>query len=122
MSNVSKTYASNKELGLNLNGVRVPHQHKGAIPPSAPKSHHHIANDGGWIRPLIRQTGWRVRCAQVGTCGGYDISVGSHVHKAFLPGMVDSVDFTVDEPGLIKVEHIGMLSNDWGALVISRVF
>nr|WP_115093677.1 hypothetical protein [Synechococcus sp. UW106] len=119
---IRKTYATNKQLGLNVNGIQVPYQHKGAIPPSAPKSPHHIANDGGWMRPLVRQTGWRVQCAQVGSCGGYEITIGTGIHKTILPGMGDKVDFTVDEPGVIRVEHIGMLCRDWSALVISRVY
>ena len=121
MSNVSKTYVSNKELGLNLNGVRVPHQHKGAIRASAPGSPNFVANDGGHIRPYSKQTGWRVRCAQVGTSGGFEISVGNHQHRTILPGMAP-VDFTLEELALVRVEHIGMLSREWGALVISRVF
>lgn len=120
MSPSSKTYATNKELGLNVNGVHVPHQNKGAIKPSAPGSQHFIANDGGYIRPLAKQKGWRVRCAQVGSFGGFEISVGNHQHRSILPGMVP-VDFTSEEMAIIKVEHIGMLC-DWGALVISRVF
>ena len=118
----SKTYATNKELGLNHNGVKEQARNKGAIPPSAPKSPHHIANDGGHIRPSKRQKGWHVQCAQVGSCGGFELSIGNYQHRAIVPGIVDRVDFTVDCPELIKVDHIGMLCRDWGALVISRVF
>lgn len=122
MSSASKTYASHQELGLNHNGVRTPYQSKGAISPSAPGSPHHIANDGGYIRSLKNQKGWRVQCSQVGKCGGFEVSVGHHNHKTIFPGMVDQVDFTIEEQAILKVEHIGMLGNDWGALVVSRVF
>ena len=116
-----KTYASNKQLGLNKHGIKEQIKHKGIIPPSVPGSIHHVASDGGWMRPHVKQTGWRVRCGQIGSCGGYEISINNH-HITILPGTVDQVDFIVDEIANIKVEHIGMLSNDWGALVISRVF
>ena len=117
----SKTFATNKELGLNHNGVKEQAKNKGAIPPSAPKSPHHIANGGGFIRPCKKQTGWRVRCSQVGSHGGFELTVGNHVHKVVMPGMGTEVDFTVDCPELIRVEHVGLRSLDWGVLVVSRV-
>lgn len=107
---------------LNANGIRVQFSRKGAIPPSAPQSPHHVANDGGQIRVQKGQTGWRIRCAQVGSCGGFDISIGKGMSKTLMPGIVDQVDFTVDVAESLKVEHIGMLSRDWGALVITRLF
>ena len=115
-----KTYASNSDLGLNSNGIRPQPVRKGSIPPSAPGSCHHICNEGGWIKPTKEQVGWRVRVAQVGTCGGYEITVGAHIHKFVLPGMVDQVDFTIDVADTLRVEQFGMLSNDWGALVVSK--
>ena len=107
---------------LNQNGVRVPYFNKGPIPPSTPQSPHHVANDGGHIRVQKGQTGWWIRCAQVGSCGGFDISIGSTISKTLMPGIVGQVDFTVDVAENLKVEHVGMLSRDWGALVITRVF
>ena len=116
----SKTY--DRDPTLNQNGVRVQYFNKGPIPPSAPQSSHHIANDGGQIRVHKDQVGWRVRCAQVGSCGGFDISIGSTISKTLMPGIVGQIDFTVDVAENLKVEHVGMLSQDWGALVISRLF
>ena len=107
---------------LNVNGIRVPYFNKGPIPPSTPKSPHHVANDGGHIRLIKGQTGWRIRCAQVGSCGGFDISIGNGMGKSILPGMVGQVDFTVDIAEHVKIEHIGMLIRDWSALVITRLF
>ena len=118
----SKTFASNKELGLNNNGVKEQPKNKGAIPPSAPKSPHHIANGGGFIRPCKKQTGWRVKCSQVGSHGGFELTVGNHVHKTIMPGIVGQVDFTIDCNEMIRVEHIGMQSLDWGVLVVSREY
>ena len=117
-----KSYATNKELGLNANGIKVPFFNKGPIPPSAPQSPHHVANDGGHIRVQKDQTGWQVRCSQVGSCGGFDISIGSAINKTLMPGITDQVDFSVDVAENLKVDHIGMLSRDWGALVITRLF
>ena len=74
------------------------------------------------FRVIKGQTGWRVRCAQVGSCGGFDISIGSAINKTLMPGIVDQVDFSVDVAENLKVEHIGMLSRDWGALVVTRLF
>ena len=116
-----KTYASNKELGLNANGIKVPFFNKGPIPPTTPQSPHHVANDGGQIRVIKGQTGWQVRCAQVGSCGGFDISVCSAISKTLMPGIVDQIDFTVGVAENLRVDHIGMLCQDWGALVITRV-
>lgn len=107
---------------LNSNGVRVQYFNKGPIPPTTPQSPHHVANDGGHIRLIKGQTGWRIRCAQVGSCGGFEISVGNGICENIFPGIVGQVDFTVDVAENLKVEHIGMLSQDWGALVISRLF
>ena len=107
---------------LNVNGIRVPYFNKGTIPPSAPQSPHHIANDGGHIRVQKGQTGWRIRCEQVGSCGGFDISIGKCMSKTLMPDIVGQVDFTVDVVENLKVEHVGMLSRDWGALVVSRLF
>ena len=39
-----------------------------------------------------------------------------------MPGFVDQIDFTVGVAENLKVEHVGMLSRDWGALVVSRLF
>lgn len=117
-----KTYASNKQLGLNKHGIKEQIKHKGIVPPSAPRSPHHIANRGGYIKPYKGQVGWRVRCSQSGSQGGFEITVGHHIHKVIVPGVKDQVDFTIDCPETVRVDHIGMLSNDWGALVISRVF
>ena len=47
----SKTYATNRELGLNSNGVRVPYQHRGAIQPMAEGSDSYVVNDAGTIKP-----------------------------------------------------------------------
>ena len=119
---VSKTYMTNKELGLNQHGVKPPKKTKGIIPPSAPKSPHHIANQCGTIRPCKRQTGWRVRCSQVGSQGGFELTVGNHIHKTIMPGMGSQVDFTIDYNEIIRVDHIGMQSLDWGVLVVSREY
>ena len=116
----SKTY--DRDPTLNQNGVRVQYFNKGTIPPSAPQSHHHISNDGGLIRLHKEQIGWRVRCSQVGSCGGFDISIGSVISNTLLPGIVDQIDFTVDIAENLKVEHSGVLSRDWGAVVITRLF
>ena len=115
----SKTFATNKELGFQRRKEQA--KNKGAIPPSAPKSPHHIANGGGFIRPCKKQTGWRVRCSQVGSHGGFELTVGNHVHKVVMPGMGTEVDFTIDCPEQIRVEHVGLRSLDWGVLVVSRV-
>ena len=72
-----KTYASNKELGLNNHGVRQQHRHTGTIPASAPGSRHYIVNNGGSIRVTKGLTGWRFRCEQVASHGGYELTVGS---------------------------------------------
>ena len=47
----SKTYATNRELGLNSNGVRVPFQHRGAIPPMAEGSDSYLPQllTGEWL-------------------------------------------------------------------------
>ena len=65
--------------------------------------------------------GWRIRCDQVGTDGGYEFEVGSNTHTV-MAGEVEAFNITVDVAENLKVEHIGMLSQDWGALVITRLF
>lgn len=64
-----KTYATNRELALNALGVQEQFRNKGTIRASAPGSPRHVVNDGGTIRSAKEQTGWRIRCDQVGTCG-----------------------------------------------------
>ena len=114
-----KTYASNRELGLNVNGVHPQLQHKGSIPASAPGNPHHIVNIGGHIRPIKGQTGWRIRCDQVGTDGGYEFEVGSNTHTV-MAGEVEAFNITVDVPLHLRVEQIGMVSG-WGAIVATRL-
>ena len=115
----SKTYASNRELGLNVNGVHPQLQHKGSIPASAPGSPHHIVNIGGHIRPIKGQTGWRIRCDQVGTDGGYEFTVGSNSHTV-MAGEMGAFDFVVDQAQLLRVEGLGMLAG-WAAIVVTRL-
>ena len=57
----------------------------------------------------------------MGSHGGFELTVGHHVHKVVMPGMGTEVDFTIDCPELIRVEHVGLRSLDWGVLVVSRV-
>ena len=116
-----KTFFNNKDRGLNVNGVQVPYQNKGSIPPSEPGSCHHICNEGGWIKPAVKQKGWRITCSQTGSCGGFEVSVGINIHRELLPE-VDQFDFTVEGVSIIRISHIGMLSSDWGDLIITRVF
>ena len=47
----SKTYATNRELGLNSNGVRVPYQHRGAIQPMAEGSALMSSTTRGLFKP-----------------------------------------------------------------------
>ena len=115
----SKTYATNRELGLNANGVAEQYRNKGSIPASAPGSPHHIVNDGGSIRPIKGQTGWRIRCDQVGTEGGYEFTVGSNSHTV-MAGEMEVFDFIVDQALLLRVEQIGMVPG-WGAIVAKRL-
>ena len=106
----SKSYEYDPRV--NANGIRVQYVNKGSIPPTAPQSPHHVANDCGQIRAHKDQKGWQVRCAQVGSSGGFDISIGKGISKTVLPGIVDQVDFTVDIAKHVKIEHIGMLIRD----------
>ena len=114
-----KTYATNKELGLNALGVREQCRNKGTIRASVPGSPHHIVNDGGSIRSAKDQTGWRIRCDQVGTDGGYEFTVGSNTHIV-MAGEVEAFNFTVDQPLHLWVEQIGMVSG-WSAVVATRL-
>ena len=66
----SKTYATNRELGLNSNGVRVPYQHRGAIQPMAEGSDSYVVNDAGTIQARRGQKAWRVHCDEPGDFGG----------------------------------------------------
>ena len=115
----SKTYASNRELGLNTNGVVEQYRNKGSIPASAPGSPHHIVNDGGSIRSAKDLTGWRIRCDQVGTDGGYEFEVGSNSHTV-MAGEMGAFDFVVDQAQLLRVEGLGMLAG-WAAIVVTRL-
>lgn len=117
----SKTYPT-KKPGLNSNGVREQHRHKGCIKPSAPKSRHFVANNGGFINPLINQIGWKIHCNKVGSSGGYDISVGNDIHNSIMPDSFSPADFNIECPKKIRIEHIGMISQDWGTLIVSRLF
>ena len=94
----SKTYATNRELGLNANGVAEQYRNKGSISASAPGSPHHIVNDGGSIRPHRDQVGWRIRCDEVGTDGGYEFSIGPSTTQTVMAGEVEAFNFTVDVP------------------------
>ena len=116
----SKTYASNRELGLNVNGVVEQYRNKGSITASAPGSPHHIVNDGGSIRPHRDQVGWRIRCDQVGTDGGYEFTFGTNT-QTVMAGEVEAFNFTVDGALQLRVEHIGMVSG-FGAIVATRLF
>ena len=116
----SKTYATNRELGLNINGVVEQHRNRGSIPAGAPGSPHHSVNDGGTISPNRDQVGWRIRCDQVGTDGGYEFEVGSNTHTV-MAGEVEAFNFPVDLPLQLRVEHIGMVSG-FGAIVATRLF
>ena len=115
----SKTYASNRELGLNTCGVAEQYRNKGSIPASAPGSPNFIVNDGGSIWSAKDQTGWRIRCEQVGTDGGYEFEVGSNTHTV-MAGEVEAFNITVDVPLHLRVEQIGMVSG-WGAIVATRL-
>ena len=114
-----KTYATNKELGLNNHGVIPQHRHSGTIPASAPGSRHYIINNGGSIRVTKGQTGWRFRCEQVGTHGGYEFTVGSTC-RTVMAGEIKAFDFTIDQALLLRIEQIGMVSG-WGAIVATRL-
>ena len=105
----SKTYASNQELGLNTNGVVEQYRNKGSIPASAPGSPHHIVNDGGSIRSAKDQTGWRIRCDQVGTDGGYEFEVGSNTHTVMAARWRPSTSPSMCR--CTRIEQIGMVSN-----------
>jgi len=115
-----KTYASNRELGLNSNGVRVPFQHRGAIPPMAEGSDSHVVNDGGILKPKKDQKAWRVHCDEPGDFGGFDLAFGPNIFRSVMPGAA-KVDFTVPADHGVRVDHVGMQSG-WGPLIISRVF
>ena len=114
-----KTYATNRELGLNINGVVEQHRNRGSIPAGAPGSPHHSVNDGGTIRPNRDQVGWRIRCDQVGTDGGYEFEVGSNSHTV-MAGEMGAFDFVVDQAQLLRVEGLGMLAG-WAAIVVTRL-
>jgi len=114
-----KTYTTNRQLGLNANGVAEQYRNKGSIPASAPGSPHHIVNDGGSIRSAKDQKGWRIRCDQVGTDGGYEFEVGSNTHTV-MAGEAEAFNITVDVPLHLRVEQIGMVSG-WGAIVATRL-
>ena len=117
----SKTYATNRELGLNINGVVEQHRNRGSIPAGALGSPHHSVNDGGTIRPNRDQVGWRIRCDQVGTDGGYEFSIGPSTTQTVMSGELEAFNFTVDLPLQLRVEHIGMVSG-FGAIVATRLF
>ena len=116
----SKTYASNRELGLNSNGVRVPFQHRGAIPPMAEGSDSHVVNDGGILKPKKDQKAWRVHCDEPGDFGGFDLAFGPNIFRSVMPGAA-KVDFTVPADHGVHVSHVGMQSG-WGPLFITRVW
>jgi len=107
---------------LNSNGVRVQFSRKGAIPATTPGSPDHVVNDGGSIRPIKDQKGWQVRCDQVGVHGGYEFSFGGNFSRSMVAGEVNKIDFTIDQPVVIRIEHIGMVSPDWGAIVVTRLY
>ena len=117
---VSKTYVSNRELGLNVNGVKVPFQHRGAIVPMEQDSDSHVVNDGGHIRPKKGQTAWRVHCDHRGDFGGFELSFGPTISRTVMPG-ISKVDFTVSADHVVHVSHVGMNSG-WGPLIITRVY
>ena len=116
----SKTYATNRELGLNSNGVRVPYQHRGAIQPMAEGSDSYVVNDAGTIQARRGQKAWRVHCAEPGEFGGVDLTFGPNIFRSVMPG-VAKVDFTVPADNGVKVDHVGMQSG-WGPLSITRVW
>ena len=116
----SKTYASNRELGLNSNGVRVPYQHRGAIQPMAEGSDSYVVNDAGTIQARRGQKAWRVHCDEPGDFGGFDLTFGPNTFRSVMPG-VAKVDFTVPADNDVKVDHVGMKSG-WGPLIITRVW
>ena len=117
----SKTYATNRELGLKANGVVEQYRNKGSIPASANGSPHHIVNDGGSIRPHRDQVGWRIRCDEVGTDGGYEFSIGPSTTHTVMSGELEAFNVTFDVPLQLRVEHIGMVSG-FGAIVATRLF
>ena len=116
----SKTYATYSELGLNSNGVRVPFQHRGAIPPMAEGSDSHVVNDGGILKPKKDQTAWRVHCDEPGDFGGFDLAFGPNIFRSVMPGTA-KVDFIVPADYGVQVSHVGMQSG-WGPLLITRVW
>ena len=115
-----KTYASNRELGLNVNGVVEQYRNKGSISASAPGSPDHIINDGGCIRSHCDQVGWRIRCDQVGTDGGYEFTFGTNT-QTVMAGEAEAFNFIVDGALQLRVEHIGMVSG-FSAIVATRLF
>lgn len=116
----SKTYASNREQGLNANGVKVPFQHRGTIQPMAKGSDSYVVNDAGTIQAKRGQQGWRVYCDEPGDFGGFDLTFGPHLYRSVMPGTA-KVDFTVPADHGVRVDHVGMQSG-WGPLVITRVW
>ena len=114
-----KTYATNRELALNALGVQEQFRNKGTIRASAPGSPRHVVNDGGTIRSAKEQTGWRIRCDQVGTDGGYEFTVGANTHTV-RAGEAEPFNITFDVPRHLRLEQIGMVSG-WGAIVATRL-
>lgn len=122
---VGKSMADRFELGLNTFGVEEQLVHKGYIEPLEPKGDHFLCNFGGHIRPNTKkeglQSGWRIYVEKRGSAGGFLVTRELKDELEIMPGEGPFEHF-YSGSGFIRVEHIGMVSNDWGALVISRVF
>ena len=104
---------------LNSNGVRPQPRRTGTIPPIQKGGSAYLANEGGWVRATAGQKGWRVQCDQIGTAGGYDISVGNFVHRSLLD-LEAPVDLLIPKAETIRVEPIGMVGG-WGQILVSKV-
>ena len=114
---LSQTY--DRDRSLNVHGV-LKQPRATTLTPVDASGDILWASDGGKMSARKSQIGWRIICDKCGKNGGYDISVGQHIHHT-IPAESDPIDITISEPGPIVVDVQGMLSGDWAPLLVERL-
>lgn len=114
-------FKNNRSLGRNQFGILESQKPRRQGPIDGPGGTIYDLSAGGVLRPTTKQTAWRVQCPQIGQYGGYEIMVGIQ-SKVITSDSGQKIDIFISDKKDMHVESIGMLSNDWSPLTITRVY